>query len=151
MRSLALFVLLSSCVQAAPAMAQTKVQTPGGTAPGVSVGFGPKDGAWTAVSTATPLPVAGRQESFALATGNAASAAVTVYGGDYVFAQMATGYGTIKLQLLGPDGATWLDLVSKTASDATGAGTGLAIPNASQVRVTLTGTSGAYATLKRVP
>lgn len=99
----------------------------------------------------SPLPVGGKQESFSLAAANVASAAVTVFGGDYIFAQLATGYGTIKLQLLGPDGATWLDLVSKTASDANGAGTGVALPSNTQVRAVLTGTTAAFATLKRVP
>lgn len=103
------------------------------------------------VAQDSPLPVGGKKESFQLAAANVAAAQVTVYGGDYIFAQLATGYGTIKLQVLGPDGATWLDLVSKTASDASGAGTGIALPNDAQVRATLTGTTLASATLRRVP
>lgn len=147
-RTLALLLL---ALIVSPAAAQTKVQTPGGTAPGVSLGYGPKDGAWTAVSAIAPLPVMAKQESFVLAVANSPSATAVVYGGDYIFAQLASGYGTTKLQILGPDGVTWLDLISKTASDANGFGTGIALPNGAQIRVVLAGTTGAYATLKRVP
>lgn len=40
----------------APAAAQTIV-TPGGTATGSAMGYGPKDGQWTPVTPASPLPV----------------------------------------------------------------------------------------------
>lgn len=103
------------------------------------------------VTPANPLPVGGKQESFILAANNAASGAVTVYGGDYILAQTAAAYGTVKLQILGPNGTTWLDLVSLPASDENGAGTGIALPNGAQLRIILAGTTGAYATLKRVP
>jgi hypothetical protein len=145
------FILLAIALVSPTAFAQTKVQTPGGAASGAAIGFGPKDGAWTAVTPSSPLPTAGKQESFALVTANTPSAAATVYGGDYIFAQLAVTYGLIKLQVLGPDNSTWLELVSKTASDANGAGTGLALPSGAQVRAILSGTAGAFATLKRVP
>lgn len=103
------------------------------------------------VSQASPLPVGGKQENFALADANAASDPVTVYGGDYIFAQMASAYGSVTLQIRAPDGATWLDLISKVASDDNGAGTGLALAGNAQLRVVLTGTTAAFATLKRVP
>ena len=92
-----------------------------------------------------------KEEVFQLAASNTASAAVVVYGGDYIFAQLAASYGTLKLQVLGPDDATWLDIVSKTSSDPNGVGTGLALPSEAQVRVALSGTAAAFATLKRVP
>ncbi len=116
-----------------------------------AIAFGAPGEAAQSVSQASPLPVGGKQENFALANDNLAAAAVTVYGGDYIFAQMASAYGTVKLQIRAPDGATWLDLISKTASDANGAGTGVALPSNAEMRVVLTGTAVAFATLKRVP
>lgn len=103
------------------------------------------------VSSDNPLPTAGKQEAFQLATGNNAAAPVTVYGGDYIFAQLASAYGTVKLQVLGPDGLTWLDLVSKAAVDANGGGTGVCLGTGAVVRAALTGTAGAAATLSRIP
>ena len=91
-----------------------------------------------------------RQESFQLANNNVAAPAQTVYGGDYIFSQQATGYGTIALQVLGPDGATYQTIASKTASDATG-GTGISLGSNATVKVVLTGTTAAYANLSRVP
>lgn len=117
----------------------------------IGIGWGNPGDMAQPVSHASPLPVGGKQESFPLANANVASGAVTVYGGDYIFAQMASAYGTLKLQILGPDGATWLDLISKTASDSDGAGIGLALASNAQLRVVLTGTTAAFATLKRVP
>ncbi len=60
---------------------------------------------WTAVDEAHPLPVAPRQDLALLASGNTAMAAQTVYGGDYLFGQSCTAYGTIALQVLAADGA----------------------------------------------
>ena len=100
--------------------------------------------------TGNPYSSASRQETYALAVNNVVSAPVTVYGGDYVFSQQATAYGTIALQTLAPDGVTWQTLVSKTASDGVG-GTGLALGSYAVVRVVLTGTTAAYANLSRIP
>lgn len=116
-----------------------------------AIAFGAPGETAQSVSQASPLPVGGKQESFVLASANVASAAVTVYGGDYIFAQMASAYGTVKLQIRAPDGVAWLDLLSKTASDANGSGTGVALPCNAEMRVVLTGTTAAFATLKRVP
>lgn len=103
------------------------------------------------VSSANPMPVAGKAESFQLAAANVASTQATVYGGDYIFSQIASAYGSVKLQCLGPDGSTWLDLITKTAVDANGSGTGLALGNGAVVRAVVAGTTGAYAILARVP
>ncbi|MBG6118771.1 hypothetical protein IWY39_002575 [Sphingobium sp. JAI105] len=116
-----------------------------------AIAFGAPGETPQSISQASPLPIGGKQESFALANNNVVSAAVTVYGGDYIFAQQAGAYGTVKLQIRAPDGVTWLDLLSKNASDANGAGTGVALPSNAELHVVLTGTAAAFATLKRVP
>lgn len=103
---------------------------------------------WTGAAWASCSPSV--QESFQLASANAASAAVTAYGGDYILSQACTGYGTVALQVRGPDGATWLPLVTKTAADTNG-GTGIALGSYAVVRVSLMGTAGCNAILSRVP
>lgn len=105
---------------------------------------------WDVAAAAWKSCSAGRRESFQLAAGNAAAAAVTVYGGDYILSQTCTGYGSLALQVRGPDGASWLTLVTKTASDL-GNGTGIALGSYAAVRVAVTGTSGCNAILARVP
>lgn len=84
-------------------------------------------------------------------TGSAASVG---FGGDYVFAVAGTfGAGTVGLEMLGPDGATWIairDLDGAVALTAAGA-TYVSIP-AGSYRATITGATGAslYATLRSI-
>lgn len=145
-QTLTLALLLSGL--AAPAMAQTDRPAfrPGASVtdsnpqPVQSRCWDPNGSVWT---------VCGR-EAFKLATANAASAAVTVYGGDYILTQTCTGYGTVTFQVLGPDAATWLPLASYTSTD-TGSGHGFALGAYARVRVTITGTTGCNALLARVP
>lgn len=92
----------------------------------------------------------GVQENLTLATANTAAAAQIVYGGNYIFAQMASAYGSIALQVLGPDKATYETIATKTQTDSTG-GTAVSLQAGATVRVLLTGTTGAVATLGRVP
>ncbi|HEX8420905.1 MAG TPA: hypothetical protein VF638_12940 [Sphingomonas sp.] len=92
----------------------------------------------------------GRREAFQLVAANTPSAAVVVFGGDYIISQTCASYGTLNLQVLGPDGATYQTLIAKTSSDTAG-GTGLVLGSYSNVRVTVTGTTGCNAILARVP
>lgn len=89
-------------------------------------------------------------ETFALATANVASASVTLFGGDYIFAQTCSAYGTDAFQVLGPDGTTWSNLASYTTTDSGNGHTATLGANA-VVRVTLTGTTGCNVTLSRIP
>jgi len=104
----------------------------------------------TSVETDRPLPTIGKQETLQLAAGNTPAAAVVVVGGDYIFTQVCATYGTVNLQVLGPDGVTYQTIVSKTAADTAG-GTGLALGSNAIVRVTVSGTSDCAASLSRVP
>ena len=90
-------------------------------------------------------------ESFQLVADNVATDAVTAYGGEYVFSQLASDYGTITLEILGPDQLTWQPLVVKTESDGTDGATGLKLGAYAQLRVALDGTTGAAASLTRIP
>jgi len=114
----------------------------------------PADAAWqtgngTVISLLKSI-ASGRRESFQLIAANTPSAAVTVFGGDYIISQTCTAYGTVTLQVLGPDGATWLTLGTFTGTD-TGNGTGGTIGSYAQIRMTVSGTSGCNAVLARVP
>ncbi len=99
-----------------------------------------------------PQPAAGQSvnDAITLASNNTASANKQAFGGTYIFAQICSGYGTVQLQVLGPDGVTWQTIASKTQADATG-GTELKLGTAAIVRVTLSGTTGCSAQLSRVP
>lgn len=125
------------------------VQLPAGYAPGVSIGFGVANTGWTAVDPVHPLPTAAKQEMVMLASTNVAAAAQAVYGGDYLFTQTCTGYGSIALQVLGPDGSSFLTLMTRTSADP--APVGVAIGSNAILRVDLTSTSGCAANLSRVP
>lgn len=91
-----------------------------------------------------------QQESYQLVAANVPSAAVTVYGGNYILSQTCTAYGTLTLQVRGPDGTTYQTVTSKTSSDTTG-GTAIALGSFATVRATVTGTTGCNAILARVP
>lgn len=129
------------------------VRYPETFAPGVAVCVGQTDGRCATVSTETPLTVGGKQEIFALATANAAASAATVYGGTYIFNQTCTSYnsGLLTLRYRGPDGATMLSLVSKSAADSSG-GTQVALAASTVVDVTLpSGSTGCAANIAKVP
>lgn len=90
------------------------------------------------------------REAVLLVSANTATAGATVYGGSYAFTQTCAGYGTLMLQVLGPDGATWLTLASYSGSD-TGAAHGFSLGSFATVRVVIAGTAGCNAVLARIP
>lgn len=57
-----------------------------------------------------------------LSNGSATSGALQWRGGPGTFLVKATGFGTVKLQVLLPDGATWFDVGSDTTLTADGGG-----------------------------
>lgn len=88
--------------------------------------------------------------SAAAAAGNGVKKDVLV-GGSYVLAASGTFGGTVlKLQLLGPDGTTWIDIPGATLSAAGALAVDLSA--ASEVRGVLTGgtPSAFYATLEAI-
>lgn len=133
----------------ATSAAAQDVQLPAGYAPGVSIGFGVANTGWTAVDPVHPLPTAAKQEMVMLASTNVAAVAQPVYGGDYLFTQTCTGYGSVALQVLGPDGSSFLTLLTRTGADP--APVGIAIGSNAILRLDLAGTSGCAANLSRVP
>lgn len=140
------------------AAGQAKIRVlgnPATTVPLSGVGYGGVGADAIAVDAAHPLPVAtnGRQESYSLAAGNTSSATQTIYGGGYVFSQSCTSYGGggLTLRYRGPDGATMMTLLTKTASDSAG-GTLVSLASNAVVDVALpSGSTGCNATLARVP
>lgn len=103
-----------------------------------------------ALAAAAAAPAAAMpQENVALVTGNAAIAGQPIYGGRYIFAQACSGYGTVQLQAIGPDGTSWVTLLTLTGADSSG-GTAIDLVPTT-VRAVLTGTSGCNAFLARVP
>lgn len=152
MRYLTLLAALP-LLASAPCRAQTSVKLPAGYAPGSAIGFGPADGTFVPVTPVTPLPTAGKQEVLPLATANAAATAVTAYGGDYLLSQTCASYGngSLALQVLGPDGATYQTVLTRSTADSTGP-SGIVLGSSAVVRVTLpAGSTGCAATLSRVP
>jgi len=75
---------------------------------------------------------------------------VQVYGGNYIFTQAGTGYGSIILEILASDGTTWLPLVTKTAADTDG-GTAVTLGAGAQVRARAVNMTTSSAKLSRVP
>lgn len=134
------------------AMAQglPKITPPSTFIPPAGVAFNATDGSSLIASPSTPLPVAARGEAFQLVTANVPIAPVTLAGGNYVLTQLCASYGTVALRYRGPDGATMIQLVSKTAADS-GGGTVLAFGTNAIVDVALSGTTGCNVTLARIP
>jgi hypothetical protein len=144
-------LVAASISATAPAQSTgSSVIFPSGWAPGQSPCVKQSDGTCAPVSATTPLPIASKQESFRLVSANTPSAAATVFGGDYILSQTCAAYGTLNLQVLGPDGAVYATVLTKTASDA-GGGTSVALGSYAMVRVTVTGTTTCNAILARVP
>jgi len=75
---------------------------------------------------------------------------VQVYGGNYIFTQSGTGYGSIILDILSADGSTWAPLVTKTAAETDG-GTAVTLGAGATVRARAVNMTTSYAKLSRVP
>lgn len=68
-------------------------------------------------------------------------------GGKYTFAVIGTGFGTVTLQMLGPDNSTWL---SVSADIAANGGSVLDLCPG-QYRVAIATTTAVYASVTRIP
>lgn len=146
-------VILGFVMAAMPmvASAQSKpVAAPGSFVPQGAIAYGASGAVATPVTPTSPLPVMTRGESFQLITANASAPAAGLVGGAYVFTQLCTSYGTVTLRYRGPDGATMIALVSKTAADS-GGGTILSFGSNAIVDATVSGTTGCNATLAKMP
>ncbi|MDB5702011.1 MAG: hypothetical protein JWL66_2210 [Sphingomonadales bacterium] len=140
---------------AVPLSAQTvdSIQYPAGYAPGTALCVRQADGSCSTVSTMVPMPVTTKQESLTLVAANTPSVATAVSGGNYVVSQMCTSYnaGSLAVRYRGPDGATMLPMLTKTASDTTG-GMLIALSGNAVVDAVLPlGSVGCNVTLARVP
>ena len=96
------------------------------------------------------LCVTSGQQILTLASANVSTGTKIAFGGTYVFAQLCSAYGTVNLQVLGPDGVTYETLVTKAAADSNG-GTGVGLGPNAVVKVVLSGTTGCVVTLSKVP
>ncbi len=68
-------------------------------------------------------------------------------GGKYMFEVIGTGFGTVTLQKLGPDGTTYLSVSSALAANG---GAVLDLPPG-QYKVAITTTTAVYASISRIP
>jgi hypothetical protein len=96
--------------------------------------------------------MAGSDGAILIRNGTASSALVDCPGGRYVFAVVATFNGaTIKLQMLGPDGSTLLD-VSTSQTNLTANGNGVVDLPPCMVQATVVGgpPAAVYASIARV-
>jgi hypothetical protein len=100
-------------------------------------------GAWGACTNPA------RQETFQLVGSNTASAAATAYGGNYIWTQACTAYGTVSLRYRSPDGSTMITLVTRSGPEVSG--TVIQLGSAQVVDAVLSGTTGCNATLSRIP
>lgn len=80
--------------------------------------------------------------------GAVTTAAFQLKGGKYGFMTKSTGAGTIDLQMLGPDGSTWLAVATQITATA-GYNTTDVPPG--QFRVVISGFTANYVTVTRVP
>lgn len=143
--------LALACIPvSASAQTYPKIIAPSTIVPPSGVAWQDADGSTKLAGPGAPLPTGGVREAFQLVSANTPITSATVYGGDYILAQTCSSYGTVTLQVRGPDASTWLTLVTKTAAD-TGSGTGIALGSYAVVRVTVSGTAGCFASLSRVP
>lgn len=143
--------LALACIPvSAAAQTYPKIIAPSTIVPPSGMAYSDDTGTTQIVSPTKPLPTGGVREAFQLVSANTPITSATVYGGDYILAQTCSSYGTVTLQVRGPDASTWLTLVTKTAAD-TGSGTGIALGSYAVVRVTVSATTGCFASLSRVP
>lgn len=119
----------------------------GSTIPGGATALVDKDG--KQIDLINPLPVSGRQETAALATGNIAAPAATLYGGTYILTQACTAYGSVALRYRAPDGVM-VPLATKIVPDS-GGGSVFQFGTSQIVDVLLTGTTGCNVILSRIP
>lgn len=78
-----------------------------------------------------------------LSNASATGSWFTWRGGDGVFLVTASSYGTVKLQVMGPDGVTAIDVSTSTSLTANGA-VGFSLPPG-QIRANVSGATGVYA------
>ena len=128
----------------------SSVAFPAGYAPGSAPCARQADESCVPVTVAAPLPTAGKQESFALVSGNVPNPPATVHGGTYAVSQGCASYGTTMIRYRGPDGATMMPLLSRTATDANGA-TLVSLGSNAVIDAIVSGTTGCNVTLARVP
>lgn len=138
--------------QGAPSFAQeaASIMAPAGYAALQAPCSRQPDGRCLPVSVTQPLPVAPPQERLALVTANTPADPLMVFGGIYVVSQDCTGYGTLTVRYLGPDGAAMMPLLVRTAGDMAG-GTLVTLASGAVVDAVLNGTTGCNASLARVP
>jgi hypothetical protein len=144
-------ILFMAVALAGPVTAQSypSIGAPGSLVPLSGQAFTDGAGKTRGVTPSTPLPVAGKQESFALATANAAAPPSTLYGGTYMMTQGCTAYGQVALRYLAADGSTMTTMLTKTAAET--GGTAVQFGTGAIVDVALSGTTGCNVTLARIP
>lgn len=82
---------------------------------------------------------------------SATTSAFALRGGRYMCAASATwGGGTVKLQVLGPDDSTYLDLPTGTSFTANGTAAALDLPPG-QYRVNVATATAVYFSVVRIP
>lgn len=89
------------------------------------------------------------QQAIAFSNIAATTAAFECTGGTYVLSVKATGFGTVKLTALLPDGVTYGDVANGSLT-ADGMTAGLSLPPG-QYKVNIASATAVYATLVRVP
>jgi hypothetical protein len=88
-------------------------------------------------------------ESVQFSNISATTAAFTLKGGNYALTTHATSYGsTVQLQVLAIDGVTWLNEGSNVTADGVTSYSNLP---PGQYRINISGASGLFADLVRVP
>jgi hypothetical protein len=98
-------------------------------------------------SNSQGAPGASNTNTFSLQNASATGGAFTVYGGKYQLRCVATGAGSVTLQVLGPDNATWL-----TAATAfTASGVEVADLAQGQYRWAVSGLTAVYTAVVRCP
>jgi hypothetical protein len=98
----------------------------------------------SAVGSAVTSPGYGTNVILA-SNASATGKAVNWPGGPGTFTAVATwGGGTVKLQLLGPDGSSWIDAGTDTTLTANGGGN-FELPPGQSIRVSIATATGVYA------
>ncbi|MGW8141852.1 hypothetical protein [Sphingomonas zeae] len=140
---------LACCSAGVRAQSLPQIVPPSNIIPPAGVAFIGADGKSYIAAPATPLPVAGKQETVALASANTAVPAVALYGGTYILNQSCGAYGTVALRYRAADGSTMVTLLTRSVADV--AGTAVQFGSGQVVDVALTGTTGCNVTLSRMP
>ena len=74
------------------------------------------------------------------------TAAFVLYGGQYGVSVLGTGFGTVTLQMLGPDQTTWLTALTAFAANGTST---VELPPG-QFRFAVATTTAVYASISRI-